>query len=198
MTLAFFDYLRNITYYLVFIAVVGIAAPSGKYKKYINLMMGIVLICIMTQPIQSLINGNGIPITQLFAQIIPIQTGNIPETADYEQWRYEAVKAAFNEQLEIQLTTVLAQLDYILTETEIETSDDFSQITILRLTVSEKEKAPTRKPFIRIEPVTIPGNTEPSDNDEAYEIKKFIAGFYNIPIDNIYVYIQKTEAQTNP
>ncbi len=92
---AFFDYLRNITYYLLFSTLAGMAAPSGKYKKYVTLITGMVLLLLMIQPLRSLA-GQGIPVTQWFAGIteaaVPNPDAGLPPDAEappgagYSEW----------------------------------------------------------------------------------------------------------------
>ena len=42
-----FNWIRNITYYLIFITVVGNLLPDKKYEKYIKLFAGMVLILLV-------------------------------------------------------------------------------------------------------------------------------------------------------
>ncbi len=46
-----FSWIRNITYYLIFITVVGNLLPNKKYEKYIKLFAGMVLILLVLKPI---------------------------------------------------------------------------------------------------------------------------------------------------
>ena len=46
-----FDWIRNITYYLIFITVVINLLPDKKYEKYIRLFAGMVLILLVLKPI---------------------------------------------------------------------------------------------------------------------------------------------------
>ncbi|MBE7719981.1 MAG: sporulation protein [Lacrimispora celerecrescens] len=46
-----FNWIRNITYYLIFITVVGNLLPDKKYEKYIKLFAGMVLILLVLKPI---------------------------------------------------------------------------------------------------------------------------------------------------
>jgi stage III sporulation protein AF len=46
-----FNWIRNITYYLIFITVVGNLLPNKKYEKYIKLFTGMVLILLVLKPV---------------------------------------------------------------------------------------------------------------------------------------------------
>lgn len=52
------DYLRNLAMYLIFDAFIGIILPSDKYKKYISLVSGFILILIMLTPINNLFSNS--------------------------------------------------------------------------------------------------------------------------------------------
>jgi stage III sporulation protein AF len=45
------EYTKNISIYLIFDAFIGIITPSNKYKKYISLISGLILILMMLAPI---------------------------------------------------------------------------------------------------------------------------------------------------
>lgn len=181
---AFFDYARNITYYLLFFTLVNLAAPGGRYKAYVRLVTGLVLICLLIQPLRALVNGGGFPVTELFSQVIPKSSVSLPE--GYEGWRYETVKAAFDEQVFAQLESLLQPQGYVLKSVMLECTEDFGTLTNLMAEVSEKKAA--SKPFIRIEPIDIASETE---SDDAARIKKLIADFYNMSMDNIHVKIAR-------
>lgn len=192
---AFFQYARNITYYLLFAALLGMAAPNDKYKKYIALVSGFILICLILQPLKPLLSG-GIPVTELFARIVPVPQAAAAESGEgasfettYEQWRYETLKSAFEEQLDTQLSELLSHNGYELEEAEYECADDFSRIQRISVTVTAKPDTETRKPFIRIEPVRISAG-EGDESDESDAVKKVISDFYGLPSEHIHVRVR--------
>ena len=174
---AFFDYVSHITYYLVFMSLVGILAPSGNYKKYIALIMGVVLIGIVLSPLE----WDEIPVTELFAQIIPEPVG----TESFTDWQHEQVQNAFHAQLHLQAETLLARNGFDLISSEWHTSADFSQIERVTVTVQSKLPTPTRAPFIRVEPIRISDHA--AAQEDALPIKTLLADFYNMSMDNIHV-----------
>jgi len=181
---AFFDYLRNITYYLLFASLVGLLAPTGKYKKFIMLVMGLVLLAMMLQPLRQLINTQ-IPITNWFAGLIPHEVRHDDDI--YAAWRDTYLSAAFEAQLTAQLEALLQASGITMHEASFTHTDDFSRITSVRVRVSREEtNEPARVPFIRIEPVQI-GREEPLDNPLTAEVINLISGFYNLPPQHIYV-----------
>lgn len=53
------EYARQISLYLIFDSVVGIILPTSKYKKYISLVSGLILILIMVKPINNILMRGG-------------------------------------------------------------------------------------------------------------------------------------------
>ena len=183
---AFFEYLRNITYYLMFMAVVGVIAPSGNYKKYIALIMGVVLIGVVLTPMVSVLEQPSVPMTELFGNIIPMPTTG---QSDHFQWQQEQIRDIFHSQLTGQLGSLLSRNGYELVLVEWETSEDFTYIRQVFLTVRAVESIPTPVPFIRIQPVSIAPYRPAEETEEVREVKKLISDFYDMPLDNIYVEI---------
>jgi len=185
---AFFDYLRNITYYLLFATLVGFIAPTGKYKKFVSLVMGLILLVLMLQPVRHLF-GTEIPVSDWFTGIIPSQGQHGQHTAGisdpYATWRDTYLAAAFEAQLNIQLAGLLAQNDITLHQAQFAYTDDFGRITSVRVWVS-REETQQRRPFIRIEPVRI-NRDDPPEDPLINDVKNLIAGFYNLPASHIYV-----------
>jgi hypothetical protein len=188
---AFFEYLRNITYYLMFATVVGVFAPTGKYKKFVNLVLGFVLVLLMVQPIGGLLRGGDVPVTEWFV--------GMPQTDDTESlmhvsWWDDYLRGAFEEQLEMQLERLLADNGFSLVSAMFEYSDCFSQITSVRVSVRHRPREETRVPFIRIEspsvsPIQIGAAAEEPACPYTTAIKTLISGFYNLSTTHIHVNI---------
>ena len=182
---AFFEYLRNITYYLVFMSLVGVLAPSGNYRKYIMLIMGIMLIGIAVNPFLNFFTGgnNQLPLTDFFTGI---QTYNQPHIADNH------LREVFHSNLTTQARTLLEGSGYHLISAEWESAYDFSYIRKAFLVVKQGDPSPAeRVPFIRIEPVRIapyqPLSTLEEAPPQAQAVKKLISDFYDMNIANIHV-----------
>jgi len=175
---AFFEYLRNITYYLVLMSLVGVLAPSGNYKKYITLIMGIVLIGLVVSPAASLLGRTPVPMTEIFGNIMPAPAENVDS----------GLRELFHSQLTTQTEALLRGEGYQLISADWETSDDFTYIRQVFLTVrSTTAGEPERIPFIQVKPVRIT-QQEP----EEHPLKKLISDFYEMSKDNIHVNIQES------
>jgi len=183
---AFFEYLRNITYYLIFMAVVGVIAPSGNYKKYIALIMGIMLIGIVITPVISGLEQPFVPLTALFGNIMPLPAA---EQNHHLHWQQEQIRDIFHSQLTAQIDSLLTRNNYELISAEWETSDDFTYIRQVFLTARATESVSTPVPFIRVQPVRIAPYQPIEEPEEVRELKKLISDFYDMSLDNIHVEI---------
>jgi len=177
----FFEYLRNITYFLVFMAIVGVIAPSGAYKKYISLVMGIMLIGIVLAPIPPVLGRNPVPVTEIFGNITPVPMGD---------WQPNHLLDAFHAQLTAQLQSKLAGESYRLISADWETAEDFTHILRLSLIAEPIDTGPAPRPFIRIEPIRIAPYQASEESDETLAVKKLLADFYDMSVSNIHVEIR--------
>ena len=186
--LAFFDYLRNITYYLLFASLVGMLAPTGKYKKFVSWVMGLILLVLLIQPLRSITGTQDI--SSWINELLPNAT--VHTTADpYAIWQDTHLAAAFESQLTTQLTAFLQDNNITLHEASFTYTQDFSRITSVHAKVSREETEPQRVPFIRIQPIQMHTEESPENPKDLFvkEVKNLISGFYNIQDTHIYVSI---------
>ena len=186
---AFFGYIQNITYYLLFAAIAGMIAPAGKYKKFVSLVMGFILLAMVIAPLSRLGTGERFDPANWLAGIIPASgAASWDEERLQEQWLGIHLAEAFEAQLEVQLEALLNAQGIQLHAAAFAYTDDFSRITRVRAVIS-REQAPQRVPFIRIEPVQVgPRPYEPCALST--EARNLIAGFYNLPITHIDIEVR--------
>jgi hypothetical protein len=178
---SFLEYLRNITYYLLFASLIGLAAPAGKYRQYVKLVTGIILVLLIIRPLGNFSRGTGVPVTDWFL------AAHVSDTADYTGMYASALHSAFEEQLRVQLEALLNQNGYELSHAEFSYQQDFSRIDSLSVTVSAPGED-GKRPFIRIEPVRIGGaDGDETESQTADDVKKLISGFYHLPMAHIHV-----------
>ena len=184
---AFFDYLRNITYYLMFAAVVGMLAPAGKYKKFVSLVMGFILLYLMIAPLSRF--SPAAPITDWF----PGPVFNAAQAEDphrsYAHWRNTYLRGAFETQLTAQLENLLSQNGFVVYESRVAFLDDFTALTTVHVILSRAE-SPQRVPFIRIQPVQIGEAQPPEACATSIAAQNLISQFYNLPAQHIYVTVR--------
>ncbi|MCL2286936.1 MAG: stage III sporulation protein AF [Firmicutes bacterium] len=184
---AFFIYLRNITYYLMFVAVIGMLAPPGKYKKFVSLVMGFILLSTMAAPLARF--GSELPVTDWFGGPVSNEAQNESRETAYTNWRNTYLRGAFEEQIIAQLENLLTQSGFIVYEVSVTFPDDFTRLDEVRITVS-RDEPPRRVPFIRIQPVQV-GEPEHAEACPASTAaKNIISQFYNLPTEHINVTVR--------
>jgi len=183
---AFFTYLQNITYYLIFASVVGMLAPQGKYRKFVSLVMGFILLSLMIAPLTRF--SDEIPITDWFT--LPTNTTPAADPqASYAHWRDTYLRGAFNQQLTTQLENLLHTNGFTVHDIGFTFPDDFSRIDSIYATVS-REETPQRVPFIRIQPVQINRDETKPECPTSTEAKNLISEFYNLPQAHIHITVR--------
>ncbi|MCL1842576.1 MAG: stage III sporulation protein AF [Defluviitaleaceae bacterium] len=194
---AFFDYLRNITYYLMFATMIGLFAPAGKYRKFVSLVLGFILLLLMIQPLSGFFGGRDIPVTQWFAGALQIPgTNGYADDAEsaYILWRDTYLRGAFEAQLESQFSRLMGVHGFTVYSVEFEFYD-FTQITSVwaRLSRDLSQNAePERLPLIRIQPpqirpIQIGEDSQPCPVTQ--EAKTLISEFYNLNESHINVIV---------
>lgn len=186
---AFFQYFHHITYYLMFAAVAGMIAPAGKYRRFVSLVLGLVLVLLLVQPLAAMFSERDLPVTEWF-NFGQIQAG---EDAFYAAWWDDYFSGAFEAQLEAQLSRLLAANNFTLHRAEFDYADDFSAITAVRVAAARAQQN-ERVPFIRVQPpqispIQIGAAAETEICRLASEVKTLISQFYNLPTQHIYVEI---------
>ena len=188
---AFFIYLRNITYYLMFAAVVSMLAPPGKYKKFVSLVMGFILLNVMLSPLARF--SAPAPVTDWFHGLATTHgLSEDPETS-YARWRNAYLHTAFEAQLVMQLEGLLSQNGFIVHESRVTFLDDFTALTGVYVTLSRQESRSEtlgRPPLIRIQPPEFGRGQQPEPCAVTVEAQNLISQFYHLPTAHIYVAVR--------
>jgi len=184
----FFSHITNITYYLLLAAVAHMLAPAGKYRKFVSLVTGFVLIAVVVGPLRHL--ASDFDMADFFASLSTESVVTF-DADGYENLHHDRLAAAFDEQLTIQLAHLLAREGIVLHTAVFSHNEDFSRILGAELTVSRDGAA--RVPFIRIEPVRIGRETEMDADPLVVEVKNLVADFYGIPHAHINVSTHRIE-----
>lgn len=192
-------YIKDIAIFLVFMTFIEIILPDSKYKSYINLVLGLLLIFVMLQPINLILNKFDKSIDRQVMGIDVELNKNIidNEKQFYEDKQKEIVLKNFNNEMKKQINTLLDGLVIVL-DCNVNLYNDenqFANIESISLTIEKLEEKEEKKRFIRIEPVTIDNSKqEETEIEEDYTIKNvknIISNFYNLSVDNIYITVQK-------
>ena len=195
-----FQAVKSILYFVILIAFTEIIMPNVRYKKYIKMVMGMILILMILTPLASFLGGRGAGFDYADAFAGSLRAAENSHGADQReldaQWR-SMLKSAFDEQVKAQLSSFARGEGFELIEARVETDAGMSQITRIDATVRETSPArPEKKGIIRIEPVIIGDGSRPDNADTADRLKKTVSDFYKIPADSIHINVhRKTETE---
>ncbi len=170
MIAEFAQYIRNIAVFLIFTAFANMMMPQAKYKQYVSLALGFVMIFLILTPVRAFFNNSdSIPAmidrftNRIQTEIAPSADSAVGETqttlilSTYEQHINSQIQSLTDEGSDAYA--------YVSSSITADTSDErFGEITAIDLTVREKTASAfdsaaggkeAARPFIRIEPVNI-------------------------------------------
>jgi len=209
------NYVRNIAVFIIFMGFVSIIIPGDKYEKYVNLVMGIILVFMALSPMTRIF-GN-----VAAGEILPFSV--VTETASLRSLEQD-IQSAGNAQAENIIANyhaeLIAQLErlvntgseytFIRGRFDIDVSQEhFGRILRLDLTVSQTSatspaSAGQSRNLVNIDPIRIEvavntrgenrGNTEQNgqsvESGHMVSLKNLISNFYNMDTGNIHITIE--------
>lgn len=180
------EYISNIAIFLVFAVFAEIILPDSKYRGYINLIAGFILIMILLKPVGKLFTQSENFFESFVMNIDNELSHKIIENEEtfYTDKQREIIKEKYCEELKQQAAQILG--GYCTVE-DVNFVFDKESLRIQNaefvIFVHEKEKS-----FFRIE------RREDLENEQAEyikNIKNIISNFYNLSFDNINIIVRK-------
>lgn len=191
------SYIKDIALFMIFITMVQAVMPKSKFKEFIGVVLGIMLVFIVLSPVASLISGKSIE--GAVGDVRLMFERNLMDSSNlYSDEQNAEILRLYKGELEEQMTRLISNSEkYIASSVSVRVSDsgeDFG--AILSIHISLEEKAPVKDSLIRIEPVNpvMWGQKadEPSgQNTETEQIKSQISGVYSVPAGNIYILVRE-------
>ena len=191
------EYIRNIAVFLIFSSFIAIISPGKKFEPYINLVLGIILIFLVTIPLAGVINAISGGSGDFFsdAALQHDRAVMAQHIEDAGQGQIDTIIETYTQSLTQQLSRIVSNHNFTLHHAEfsIDTGADFGAILTIHLTVGEDDISDR---LVRIDPVRITpaintrGQPTPSEIEESPRIislKSAISDFYNLSQDNIYI-----------
>lgn len=165
-------YFRQIVIFIIFMTFIEILIPDKKYKKYIDFVLGLMLISVMVSPISNIFNINA----SEFNLEIPYYDNEFT----YQDKNY--TKQLYENELSSQISKKIDTQFSVKSFVTVNVSDDLQAI--------EKISVNYQNDFIHIEPIIIGEEKESNvESKEIMEIKTFISNEYSVPLNNIYINI---------
>ena len=203
----FIDYINNIAMMLIFVSFTGMILPEEKYKKYINLIIGIIIIIVITGPILELFSKRNLKAEDIMKSMeLSINKSMMAkESGFYKEEELVLVLDVYKESIYGQLETIIRNEGYEIRDYNIEISrseDSFGEIEDIYMALSPLKEKEKKEKLIKIEKIEIkPGlslnNFKSSDfsaieeEEEIKSIKNYILSFYNLSVDNIHIIVSK-------
>ncbi len=187
------NYIKNIGVFIIFITLIGIISPTDKYKKYIKLILGFILIFVVISPISSLLKNNNFSVDNLMVKMAYSPEQDFEDTISQN----DLIIQNYEAELEAQVSNILKNNQKYALENcffNIDKSEEnFGAIKSIGIILNEKT-ADKKNKLIRIEKVVISEPvSEENDiqNEELNLIKNSISGFYNLSGENIYITVHE-------
>lgn len=193
---------------IIFIAFVEILIPNSNYKRYINVIVGLLLMVVILTPLTKFINGEVDFESEIFKISNRLELSTAQNRINNIQYNNnEAVITLYKNEIGIQIKNHIEQntectVDKVSVEIEADNnSPQFGLIKnidiILKEKINDSESADKK-----IKPVQINVPTEKNSNNtvkansilinnEEDLIKKDIGNLYNISGDNINIHVLK-------
>jgi stage III sporulation protein AF len=199
-------YVKNVAVFLILLSFVRILAPSPKYKPYLDLVMGLILIGAVISPLSGLLNSNSAILPTLKYKINGAEFKNEEYILDEQN---KMILDTYISELKIQVENIVSGSEkYAFEDAEFtigNTEDDFGEILSVRVLVSERDGrgAQNEASLIRVDgvKVRIPNQRAregaEDNNAEILRIKNLISSFYNMSGRNIYLTVRKIDGGNN-
>lgn len=201
-------YVKNIANLLIFVSFVMLILPTEKYKKYINLIMGIAIIAMVIGPVKSLVTKGNYN-SDLVMEGIDISFNKAISNEEYEYYekeQMELIMDTYRSNLNSQLDNIIKNKGYNLLDSQININlenDRFGEIDEIYMNISkdiDKEKNEAVS-AIKIEKIEVGPkistkeafHTDFKAQEEEGAIKNlkiYISSFYNLSVDNIYITVK--------
>ena len=178
----FYNYIKNIIFFLIFMSFIQVILPTNKYRSYINLIFGMILVFIMIEPLNILFdNVKNIEAITIFNED-DFKNNNI-DINKYKNIQNEMVKSAFKDNIKKQIETILKD-NYFIKDIEVslyENKYDEINIQEIQLTLTSNNKNIYVKPFKEDNDLKL------KEQKEIDNIKNSISQYYNLNIENISI-----------
>lgn len=203
-----YGWVKNIVIFLVLTTIVTNLLGKSSYKKYVNLITGIILVILVISPLLKLFQLESsmdyyFTTNTLLAEAEDMN-GRLVEAGEGQ---VPAILKEYKEQIGKQVGNLLLEQDVYLENIEVtideeENSSTFGNLLSLNITASHKESETVESPVgidkVRIEDIKI-GDKKETDTGNSNKIltpgeiniKNLLSDFYNMNPDNINISIQE-------
>ena len=191
----FVGWVKNIAIFYVMATLVQNLIPDNKYRRYVKLFLGIVMVILLVKPL-----GDILGVNERYESILQDKNNEgmeaelKAELGMVDEERSRIIISEYSEKICSVIEEYVTSLGayYIDAQVEIDTdadSDSFGGIKSLTVNVSRGDAYRTDR--INIDEIKIGDGEKDDMNDEllSVRIKNYLSDFYNLSKRNIYVNI---------
>lgn len=208
MITAFSNYIKNIAVCIIFSAFVEMLLPNNSFKKYVDIVLGFIIIIVALSPFKDFIFEEGKSFEfEVFSKTSQIENYSLVNNKDiYESNQKDLIITNYKQQIEKQINElILKKLNLNVKDINIEVdenfeSDNFATIEKIELYIDENTTNIENENIIikQVEKISIEKDTTDvySENrNRNYDLEKnlesLISDFYKLNEDNIYIIVYK-------
>lgn len=203
-----YAWVKNIIIFLVLTSIISNLLGKSSYKKYINLVTGIILVILVISPLLKLFQLDKTLDYYFTTNTLLADAQDLDsQLKDMESGQRVAIFNEYKEQIKIQVAKILEDekiqiYDIEVTIDEDDSSSNYGNITSLtvmggHVVKEESSKAAVNIDNIKIDKIKIEKQEEESSSEKNYlspeeiNAKNKLSDFYNINTDNINISIQE-------
>lgn len=189
-----FSWIKDIVLLFIIITLVDLVMPKGSMRRYINFVVGLLIIFTVVNPFINLSNID----FQLDREVFR----NIDNVSKYDESvledQNEQIEYIYKDKMAADIKTYLEDhTDYAVSSLNLDINkdeDNFGTIAHLDILLSEKsEEVNENKIEIQVKPVILEYNRELEKNESFLDLKELISARYEIDEDLIYISTIKLE-----
>jgi stage III sporulation protein AF len=201
-----YEWVRNMVIFLVLTTIIGNLLGKSSYKKYVNLITGIILVLLVVSPLLQLFQLEDSLDYYLSTNLFMAEANDYNgRLIDSEQNQMSSIIEEYKTIIKEQVDGLLKSKGYYLQDINIqieedESNENFGKLKYLEVTVGLSEEEKTKSSSINkviIDKIRV-GDKEDENKSsddiltpDEINIKNLLSDFYNMQPDNINISIQE-------
>lgn len=198
------EYVRALAMFIIFSSLIRLIAPSGNFKKYIALVLNLMLVTLILAPLVDFVNGTHDFFGETYLRFQnTLEAGTVSADKNiYEQEQMERVVREYKQELEKKTKEILkTNLGINADNISIRINEDyessqFGEIEEVSLSVILPKAGEERS---LIHSIALGAAVQETDGEDLeasiiQRVKKYLMDFYSIKQDHIYITVQEFKA----
>jgi len=203
--LAILDFLRNwvkdIAVMFILLSIVELALPNNNMKRYVNVVIGLMIIIVIISPFIKLINSSFNIEQEIFKSIVEGVQFEYADNSDLQELHERQIKETYINMLKENVkATIDGILEYQVDDIKIsifEDEDNYGNIRDIEIVMAPKDGSDSYDEdtikTIKIEEIKIDDSNKETEKATTFKdgdkIKDILYEKYNVPKDNIKILI---------